>query len=247
MGIYLMKLNLKSSACAHGEHQHSHKDGLFEELMHHIPYAIFSVALSMVLLSILCTDSIMEALGHAHEHCHDHGGHHHGSYFDTLFHSFHFLHVLFAATGTVITFLRYSRSLLWAVVIGTCAPMIFCTLSDVLLPYAAGIILGVPMELHFCFHTELANVLPFLFVGICNGLVLRLHHSGMLNFFSLGSHFVHILISSLASLFYMVSHGFHDWSGRMGILYLFIVLAIVLPCTLSDIIVPMYFAKITKR
>ena len=30
-----------------------------------------------------------------------------------LFHSFHFMHIVFAATGTMITYLRYSKKLLF--------------------------------------------------------------------------------------------------------------------------------------
>ena len=92
-------------------------------------------------------------------------------------------------------------------------------LSDVLFPYAAGRVLGVEMELHICFHREMQNVLPFLAVGILNGLILRAHHSSMLRIFSFGSHFIHILISSLASLFYLVGHGFNNWYPQMGMCF----------------------------
>jgi hypothetical protein len=221
-------------------HSHSHH-GLFAvELMHHLPYAIFSVALGMIVLSLLDYSSSMNSIGHEAraEAC---SGYH------LLFHSFHFLHILFAATGTIITFSRFSRSLPKALLVGTISPVIFCMLSDVLLPYLAGRLLGVDMELHICFHRELANVVPFLGVGIVNGLILRAHHSSMLSIFSLGSHFVHILISSLAGLFYMVSHGFDNWYPQMGLVFLFLVVAIVIPCTFSDVLIPMYWAGVKSK
>ena len=218
---------------SHRHHEHSFK----EELMHHLPYAIFSVALGMIVLSLIDYSSTAQSIGHAARAATCHGYH-------MLFHSFHFLHILFAATGTIITFSRFSNSFYKALIVGTISPAIFCMLSDVLFPYLAGRILGVPMELHICFHRELQNVLPFLGVGICNGLILRIHHSAMLPVFSLGSHVIHILISSLAALFYMVSHGFADWYPQMGIVFLFLVIAIVIPCTFSDVLVPMYFAGI---
>ena len=90
------------------------------------------------------------------------------------------------------------------------------------------------------------NLLPFLAVGILNVMFLRKHHSSMLSMFSLGSHIAHILISSLAALFYIVSHGFSNWYPQMGILFLFLVVAIVVPCTLSDVIVPMYLAGVKR-
>ena len=68
-------------------------------------------------------------------------------------------------------------------------PNVFCVLSDVVLPYFSGKILGVDMEFHICFHRELENVLPFLCMGILNGLILRKHHTAMLRMFSLGFSF----------------------------------------------------------
>lgn len=222
------------------ESHHHHEHSFTEELLHHLPYAIFSVALGMIILSLIDYSSAAYSIGHAARAAACSGYH-------MLFHSFHFLHILFAATGTIITFSRFSTSLPKALIVGTISPAIFCMLSDVLFPYLAGRILGVPMELHICFHRELQNVLPFLGVGIANGLILRSHHSALLPIFSLGSHVVHILISSLAALFYMVSHGFNNWYPQMGIVFLFLVIAIVIPCTFSDVLVPMYFAGVKKK
>ena len=222
-------------------HDHHHDSGSFsDELMHHLPYAIFSVAVGMTILSLLDYTSGISSLGHIarKDAC---TGYH------MLFHSFHFLHILFAATGTIITFSRFSKSFWQALVVGIVSPMIFCILSDVLLPYLAGRLMGVDMELHISFHREIQNVLPFLGVGVVNGLVLRHHHSAMLPVFSLGSHVAHILISSLAGLFYMVSHGFDNWYPQMGIVFLFLVVAVVVPCTLSDVLVPMYWAGVRRK
>lgn len=229
-----------NNSSSHGDHDHQHHGGhedhgLQAEFLHHFPYAVFSVALGMVILSLLdyvSYGSVHKALPAS---C---NGYH------LLFHSFHFLHILFAATGTVITYSRFARNpSLWKVLlVGSISPMIFCILSDVVLPYLSGRILGVDMEFHICFHRELKNVVPFLIMGILNGLILRKHHTAMLRMFSLGSHFAHILISSLASLFYLVSHGFSNWYPQMGYVFLFLVGAIIIPCTMSDVIVPMYLA-----
>ncbi len=225
---------------ASSAHEHHHDSGNFtEELMHHLPYAIFSVAVGMIILSLLDYTSGISSLGQLakKDAC---SGYH------MLFHSFHFLHILFAATGTVITFSRFSNSFWKALVVGVVSPTIFCTLSDVLFPYMAGRMLGVNMVFHFCYISEIRNVIPFLGIGILNGMILRKHHSAMLSVFSLGSHVAHILVSSLAALFYIVSHGFSDWYPQMGFLFLFLVVAIVVPCTLSDVIIPMYLAGVKR-
>lgn len=225
---------------SHG-HGHNHDHGcnhIFrEELLHHLPYAIFSVALGMIILSFVDYSSAIAFKPERESICQGYG---------MLFHSFHFLHILFAATGTIITFSRFSNSLSKALLVGTICPAFFCILSDIVLPNLAGRLLGVNMDLHICLHRELHNILPFLFVGILNGLVLRTHHTSMLKVFSISSHFIHILISSLASLFYMVSHGFVHWYAQMGYVFFALVIAIVIPCTLSDVVVPMYFAGVKK-
>ena len=164
-----------------------------------------------------------------------------------LFHSFHFMHIVFAATGTMITFLRYSKNLWLGSIVGMLCPAFFCILSDVILPYIGGTMLGVDMHWHICFITELHNVLPFLFTGIITGIALSYHGTNQQGFYSVFSHFFHIFVSSLASTFYLVSHGFTYWYESIGYVFMYLVLAVVVPCTFSDVIVPMAFAKAGKK
>lgn len=219
---------------SHDHNHHGHEHSLRQELLHHMPYAIFSLAIGFVLLSIL----YFIGLGSAQKSSLSQGYH-------ILFHSFHYLHIVFATTGTFITFIRFSNRVFAGVILSIISPAIFCTLSDVALPALAGRFLGVAMKVHICFFSlpDLMNVLPFMLVGILNGLVLRRHSESSLSFFSVSSHFVHILISSLAALFYMVSYGFEAWPSMMGFLLLFLAIAVVIPCTISDVVVPMYFAR----
>lgn len=219
----------------HSEHSHkSHESLLHEELLCHFPYAAFSVAIGFVVLSI------MHFVGFAITDAHImRKGYH------ILFHSFHYLHLVFAVTGTLVTFSRFSSRLGLGILISLISPAFFCTLSDVALPTLVGNMLGVSMHMHICFFKfhDCINLIPFMIVGLLCGLALRRHHEASLGFFSLGSHFVHILISSLAALFYMVSYGFTAWPHSMGLLFFLLVLAVVVPCTISDIVVPMYFAR----
>jgi len=47
----------------------------------------------------------------------------------------------------------------------------------------------------------------------------------------------------LASAFYMVSSGFGDWIDQIGLVFILLIFAVVIPCTLSDVVVPILFAK----
>lgn len=221
----------------HNDHMHahsSHETSLKSELLCHLPYAAFSVAIGFVLLSIL----YFIGLPYSGQKVLKKGYH-------ILFHSFHYLHLIFAATGTFVTFSRFSRKVGQAIVISVLSPVFFCTLSDIALPALAARMLGVHMHMHICFFDwcDTLNVLPFLVMGVVCGFALRQHHETYLGFFSLASHFVHILISSLAALFYIASSGFEGWHSVMGLLFFFLVIAVVVPCTISDIVVPMYFAR----
>jgi len=214
------------------DHNHqSHETSILSEIGCHLPWATFSIALGFVLLSILHFGSLSISRATA-----AHGYH-------ILFHSFHYLHIVYAVVGTFVTFSRFSSAVMRGVILSIISPSFFCTLSDVALPTLAGNVLGVKMDMHICFISELHNIVPLLLIGLITGLALRAHHEASLGFFSLGSHFVHILISSLASLFYMVSYGFTNWHESMGLLFFFLIIAVVVPCTLSDVVVPWYFAR----
>ena len=169
------------------EHNHGHTDHtLSGELLCHLPYAIYSVSFGLAVLSFVTYFSLTDT---AEVVCQKS---------EVLFHSFHFMHIVFAATGTLITFLRFSRNMFRALLVGTFSPIIFCTLSDSFLPYIGGKLLGVDMHFHWCFLTELSSVVPFLVVGIINGFVMSRHEGERQWLYSISSHATHILISSLA-------------------------------------------------
>jgi hypothetical protein len=209
------------------EHHHT----IFEEILCHFPYAIFSVAVSMIILSLLSTITATDNQSHM---CH------------RLFHSFHFLHLLFAATGTMLTFRRYSKNIIGGIAVGLLVPAIFCTVSDAFLPYLGGKFIGLDMHFHWCFISHLDTVLPFLIIGMLNGWVMSSHTRNLHMFYSVGFHFFHIFVSSMASILYLVGYGFTDWWAQMGFVFLFLVFAVLVPCTLSDIVVPMMFARTKK-
>lgn len=214
-----------------------HSHSVWEEFVCHIPYAGFSLALGFAFLSLI----YFVGLGFVNQQV-LHRGYH------VLFHSFHYLHVIVAVAGSAITFFRFSKNILLGVLVSLIAPTFFCIMSDIMLPTLAGRLLGVHMHMHVCFlhlHDAL-NLFAFMVVGLLCGVSL-LKHKASLRAFSLSSHFLHILVSSMASLFYMVAHGFHSWYESMGLLFIFLFIAVIIPCTLSDVVVPLYFARNPKK
>lgn len=204
---------------------------VWEEILCHLPYAIFSVAFAMICLSFLSNSGTVQQFS---------------SMAYRLFHNFHFLHLLFAATGTMLTFRRFSGNLILGLGVGFLVPAFFCTFSDAFLPYLGGKFVSLSMNFHWCFISHLETVLPFLFIGMLNGWVMSNHNSSKHLFYSQGFHFLHIFISSMASILYLISFGFYDWWDKMGFVFTFLIVAVLIPCTLSDIVVPILFARMKK-
>lgn len=209
-----------------------HKESIFSEIMCHLPYGIFSVAIGFIVIGFLQGFASGENLHHL--------GH-------RLFHSFHFLHIIFAASGAFLGFMRFTSKKYIAGILSLITATVFCTLSDIILPYAVGIFFGIEMDFHLCLFSEAHNVFIFWLIGLINGMVIMRNNSLGNSGFMMISHFAHILTSALASLFYMVAEGFTTWYDHMGMLFIMLIIAVVIPCTFTDVIVPVVFGKIGKR
>jgi len=196
---------------------------LREELLAHLPFSIFSTVGGMTLVAILTFlgkpfygEDLPEA-------------------FRELFHIFHPVHMLFSATATTAMFWQYERRVLKALLVGLSGAIIVCGASDILLPHLSGLMLGVDMHFHLCIIEHPGLVLPFAFAGVATGFLA----SGHIVRATVFSHTVHVLISSAASLLYLVSFGLTDWIHHAGYVFVFVVLAVMLPCCFSDIVWPL--------
>ena len=209
-------------------HDHCCGTSLIDELAAHFPYAVLAVAFSMVILGVFYSfNAFSLAVNSEHR----------------LFHIFHYMHLLFAGTGTVLSFRRYSKSIIGSILAGLFIPAFFCTFSDAILPYFGGMALGLDMYFHWCFVDHLNMVLPFLLTGIINGWVLSTYSSDRHVAYSIKFHFLHIAASAMASLLYFAGFGFSDWMSSMGTTFLLMLFVVLLPCSLSDIVIPIWFAK----
>jgi len=217
--------------CGH-EDSHSLKD----EILCHVPFACIALSISFILLATFH----FIGMGIVSEEA-EHSGYH------ILFHSFHYLHIVVAVAGSVIAFFRRSQRFLLGSLLTVIIPTVSCVASDILLPTLSGRLLGADMEMHVCFFDpyDALNLVAFMLIGYICGMTL-LHNKDSLRIFSLTFHFFHILISSMASTFYMVAHGFEGWYESMGILYLFLFLAVIIPCTVSDVVMPLLCARAVK-
>lgn len=214
---------------------HGHSEGapsVWQEVVCHLPYGIFSVALSLIVVSILyfLVGNSPAMYRQAH----------------VLFHTFHFLHIIFATTGSYIAFMRFTKRPYFSIIMSLFSAVVFCTLSDILMPYAGGVLLGFNVKLHLCITSEIFNVLTFWAIGLANGFVMLQNNSNNRESFTGITHFSHISTSAIASLLYLVAEGFTTWYDHMGILFVLLMGAVVVPCTLSDVIMPVICGKLGR-
>jgi len=153
------------------------------------------------------------------------------------FHVLHPMHIALSAIATTSVFWRYERRLAKALTVGFLGTAIPCGLSDYVFPFVGGRLLGQPMELHACLIDHPMVILPFLLLGIVGGLLFEERLAGS----SVFSHGAHVFVSSLASLLYLVSFGFTGWMTDIHLVFpvfLLVVIAVWIPCCISDIAIP---------
>jgi len=56
-------------------------------------------------------------------------------------------------------------------------------------------------------------------------------------------HFGHVLVSTWASLFYIMAFGKAEWIPLLPFIFLFLFLAVWIPCCTSDIVYPLLFVR----
>jgi len=195
------------------------------ELSHHLPYSIFGVTLGIVFTGIL---TFLAALARA-EHILP-------SASQDLFHVFHAAHILLSAVATTAMFWKHdNNNIVKAILIGLLGSLTICGISDIFFPYFGGILLNQTMHFHLCLLEEPNLVIPFAIVGVLAGLAVTKTFEKSTEY----SHSAHVFVSSVASILYLLSYGLQDWVHVLGGVFIIIILAVMIPCCVSDIVFPL--------
>jgi hypothetical protein len=161
----------------------------------------------------------------------------------TIFYILHPVHVLLSAlvTSSIFKIHRYrdirgGYIIPVLVVIGYSGSIGIATLSDSIIPFLAESILDLPKrEIHIGFIEKWWLVNPLAFIGIAISYfrpATKFPHAG------------HVLLSTWASLFHMIMAigGSLNVAAYIGI-FIFLFLAVWIPCCVSDIVFPLLFVK----
>ncbi len=230
---------------------------IIHEFEHHFPFTILAVVIAILALGIftelmpgVASGSTTPAAG-AHDHdAHGPAAHATGaeapasdsrSPWERLFHLFHPMHILLSAAATTAMFWRYDRRLLMAVFAGLVGSVGFCGVSDIVFPWAGGWMMGKDMGLHICLFEHPQLVLPFAVIGVLAGLVAADAYSDQR--ISIFSHSAHVLISTGATILYLIGFGLTDWTFRLPEVFVIVFAAVIVPCCASDIFFPLLLAN----
>ncbi len=222
----------------HKDHPHGHgwpgnRAALYGELVDHLPFSVSAVAVGLTLAGIICFLTPIDQAAPGHDL------HEHGNPFWDLFHLFHPVHMLFSAAATTAMFWRYERRVLKAVIVGLVGAIGVCGLSDIVMPHLSLMMLGKRVPWHICVIQHPQMVLSFAAVGVVVGLAAS-RGVRRSTFFS---HSLHVFSSSMASIFYLIGpFGRLGWIDSVGVIFLFIIVAVMVPCCLSDIVFPLFLA-----
>jgi hypothetical protein len=196
-----------------------------EELCAHLPYTIFSAAFGLIVMGVLSFIAFfLDETGFPEASA-------------GLFHIFHPVHALLSATATTSMFWRHEKKLFRAVLVGLFGSVVICGVSDAFIPFIGGRLLGVDMELHICLFEHPGLLLPLAGAGVFTGIIAP----AVIKESTVFSHATHVFVSSMASILYLVSFGLTGWMEHLGMVFLFTVLAVLIPCCISDIIFPLLF------
>ena len=162
-----------------------------------------------------------------------------------LFYALHPLHIVMSALATTSMYRRGGKGRLWvALLVGYTGAIGIATLSDAVMPFLGGSLLGAEMHFHLPFVD--AEAMPMLRVpkwivvnsAAVAGIVLGLRWPA-----TRFPHLGHVLLSTWASLFGLTAFGDAEWLALAPLVFVFLFLAVWLPCCVSDVIYPLLWAK----
>jgi hypothetical protein len=201
------------------------------ELRRHVPFTALGTLTGIIIMVIIVLGNVPTQIS------------------QTAFYTLHPIHVILSALVTTAMYVRYRKAKIWAVIlIGWTGSVGIATLSDVIIPYWSGVLLHVPMEFEVPFiETSKMPVIGIETWMVVNGAALLGIGLGYWKHITRIPHAGHVLVSTWASLFYLTSFGTADWIHLLPFVFLFLFLAVWIPCCTSDIVYPLLFVKEEMR
>lgn len=188
-----------------------------QELREHVPFTALGAISGIIILVIMVRLSVLPHVS------------------STVFYVLHPLHVVLSAVVTSAMYRKYGNGKLWAtVLVGYFGSIGIATISDSIIPYLGESLFDLPnREIHLGFIEEWLIVNSAALFGIAISYLIPITKI---------PHYGHVLISTWASSFHIImALGTSiNWLLLLS-MFMFLFLAVWLPCCLSDIVFPLLF------
>ncbi|MCH8965131.1 MAG: hypothetical protein IIB58_09235 [Planctomycetes bacterium] len=149
--------------------------------------------------------------------------------------------MLFSAAATAAMFMRHEKNWGKAALVGFTGAVIVCGISDIVMPQCSLLVMGKSLPWHVCVLEHPMLVFPFAGIGVIIGVLAAAGGTSQSTIFS---HSMHVFVSTMASIFYLIGpFGRFEWIHELGWVFLFICVAVMIPCCLSDIVYPLLFTR----
>jgi hypothetical protein len=200
---------------------------ILRELKEHAPFTATGAVTGIIIMVIIIFSHVPSTISEA------------------VFYTLHPLHVVLSALVTTAMYMRYRKGRLWAaILIGYCGSVGIATLSDAIIPFLGGTTLNIKIG----FHAPFLETEAFPYLGVAKWVVIN---SAAVIGIAIGCwkqttkvpHAGHVLLSTWASLFYFTAFGVASWLPLLPLIFVFLFLAVWIPCCLSDIVFPLLFIR----
>ena len=195
---------------------------IVSELKHHAPFTALGAVSGIIIMLIMLFGNMLPQVSQVSH---------------TVFYILHPLHITLSAIVTTAMYKKHGTGKIWVIIlIGYFGSIGIATLSDSVIPYLGEILLNLPNRgIHIGFIEEWQIVNAAALIGVAIGYwkpITRLPHFG------------HVLLSTWASLFHVIMAlgATVEWLQLLAI-FLFLFLAVWVPCCLSDIVYPLLFVR----
>jgi hypothetical protein len=196
-----------------------------KELVIHIPFTALGAVTGISFMLIVIWGGFLDPVSRSSE---------------TIFYILHPAHIFLSAVVTTAIYRTLGNGKLWAaILIGFTGSIGIATLSDCIIPYLGEWLAVLPgRKLEIGFIEEPLITIPPAFLGIAIGCwrpMTKFPHAG------------HVLISTWASLFFIImALGETVTWLQLITIFLFLFLAVWIPCCMSDIVYPLLFVRGTE-
>lgn len=199
---------------------------IISEMKNHAPFTILGALSGIFLIIAISYGNLLSEISQISEN---------------IFYILHPTHVLFSALVTTTLFIKYGKkNILLIIIVGYTGSVGIATISDSIIPYFGELLLGLPNSgIHIGFIEEPLLTNPPAFIGILIAYMkgaTKLPHTG------------HVLISTWASLFHIImALGTTVSIFQIIGIFIFLFLAVWIPCCTSDIAYPLLFTNRSNK